>query len=56
MKTCTVMRKGKELNKSIGSKSLHPFVSEVARAIRQTASRKVTGPDEVPAERPRSGS
>ena len=24
--------------------------SEVARAIRQTASRKATGPDEVPAE------
>jgi len=27
-----------------------PFRSEVARAIRQTASRKDTGPDEVPAE------
>jgi len=44
------MRKGKELNRSIGSKSLHPFRSKVARAIRQTASRKATGPDEVPAE------
>ena len=51
MKTCAVMKKGKELNKSIGSKSL----SEVARAVRQTASRKATGPDEAPAERPRSG-
>ena len=50
MKTCTVMRKGKELNRSIGSKSLRPIRSEVARAIRQTASRKATGPDEVPAE------
>jgi len=27
-----------------------PFLSEVARAISQTASRKATGPDEVPAE------
>ena len=27
-----------------------PLHSEVARAIRQTASRKVTGPDEAPAE------
>ena len=29
MKTCTVMRKGKELNKSIRSKSLHPFVQRL---------------------------
>ena len=27
-----------------------PLRSEVARVIRQTASRKATGPDEVPAE------
>jgi len=27
-----------------------PLPSEVARAIRQTASRKATGPDDVPAE------
>jgi len=27
-----------------------PFRSEVARAIRQTASRKATGPDDIPAE------
>ena len=27
-----------------------PLRSEVARAIRQTANRKATGPDEVPAE------
>ena len=27
-----------------------PLRSEVARAIRQTASRKSTGPDDVPAE------
>ena len=41
-----------ELNKNIGRKSLHHFVhgSEVARAIRQTASRKATGPADVPAE------
>jgi len=29
MKTCTVMRKGNELNKSIGSKSLHHFVQRL---------------------------
>jgi len=29
VKTCTVMRKGKELNKSIRSKSLHPFVQRL---------------------------
>jgi len=44
------MRKGKELNKSIRSKSLHHSRSEVAGAFRQTASRKATCPDEVPAE------
>jgi len=44
------MRKGNELNKSIGSKSLLSLRSEVANAIHQTASRKATGPDEVPAK------
>jgi len=43
------MIKGKELNKNIGSKSLHHFVQRFA-AICQTASHKATGPDEVPAE------
>ena len=37
--------KGKELNRNIPS-----FCSEVARAIRQTASGKAICPDEVPAE------
>ena len=50
MKTCTVIRKGKELNKSIGSKSLHPFVQRLLVPFVQTASRKATGPDEVLAE------
>jgi len=40
VKTCTVMRKETELNKSIGSKSLHHLLrSEVAPAIRHTATR-----------------
>ena len=38
-----------ELNKNIGSKP-PPRRSEVARAIRQTARRKATGRDDVPAE------
>jgi len=29
VKTCTVMRKEKELNKSIGSKNLHHFVQRL---------------------------
>ena len=29
MKTCTMMKKGKELNKNIGSKSLHHFVQRL---------------------------
>jgi len=43
------MRKEKELNKSIWEQEPPPLRSGVARAIRQTASRKATGPDEVPA-------
>jgi len=52
VKTCTMINKGKELNKNIGSKSLQHFAlhSEVARAIRYTVSRKATGPHEVRAE------
>ena len=44
------MKKGKELNRSIGSKSLHHFVQRLLVPSGQTASRKATGPDEVPAE------
>ena len=36
--------------KSIWEQEPPPLHSEVARAIRQTASRKATGPEEVPAE------
>jgi len=40
-----------ELNKNIGSKSLHHFVQRLlVRSAMQTASRKATGPDDVPAE------
>ena len=42
------MRKGKGLNKTIGTKSLQEpptLRSVVARAIRQTASREATSPD-----------
>ena len=50
VKTCTVMRKGKELSKSIGSKSLHHFVQRLlVPSVRQQVA-KATGPDEVPAE------
>jgi len=49
VKTCTTMRKGMEVNENIGRKP-PPLRSEVARAIRQTASRNATGPDDVPAE------
>jgi len=44
------MRKGKELNKSIGNKSLHHFVQRLlVPSVRQQV-RKATGPDEVPAK------
>jgi len=39
-----MMRNVKGLNKPV------PLCSEVARAMLQTASRKATSPDEVPAE------
>ena len=40
VKTCTVMRKGKELNKSIGSKSLHPFVQRLlVPSVRQQVAK-----------------
>ena len=38
--TCTVMRKGKELNRSIGSKSLHPFVQRLlVPSVRQQVAK-----------------
>jgi len=49
VKTCTVMRK-KVDEQEYWEQEPPPLRSEVARAIRQTASRKATGPDEVPAE------
>jgi len=43
-----MMKKGRKLNENIGSKNLHHFVQRLLdRAIRQTACRKATGPDEV---------
>jgi len=45
------MKKGKELDTNIGSmQEPATLCLEVARAIHQTASRKATGPNEVPAE------
>ena len=54
MKTCTVMRKEKELNKNIGSKSLHYFVQRSLVSL-SDKSCKATGPDEVPAELIKAG-
>ena len=40
VKTCTVMRKGKELNKCIRSKSLHPFVQRLlVPSVRQQVAK-----------------
>jgi len=39
---------GKEIEQEYGQQEPPPLRSEVARDIRQTASRKATGPDEVP--------
>ena len=40
VKTCTVMRKGKELNKSVGSKSLHHFVQRLlVPSVRQLVAK-----------------
>jgi len=41
---------GKGIEQEYWEQEPPPLRSEVACAIRQTASRKVTGPDEVPAE------
>jgi len=42
--------KGKGIEQEYWEQEPPPLRSEVAPAIRQTASRKATGPDEVPAE------
>ena len=42
--------KGKGIEQEYWEQEPPPLRSEVARAIRQTTSRKATGPDEVPAE------
>jgi len=40
VKTCTVMRKEKELNKNIGSKSLHHFVQRLlVPSVRQQVAK-----------------
>ena len=39
---------GKGIEQEYGQQEPPPLRSEVARDIRQTASRKATGPDEVP--------
>ena len=41
---------GKGIEQEYWEQEPPPLRSDVARAIRQTASRKATGPDEVPAE------
>jgi len=43
-------REGNGTEQEYWEKEPPPLRSEVARAIRQTASRKATGPDDVPAE------
>ena len=43
-------QKGKGMEQEYWEQEPPPLPSEVARAIHQTASRKATGPDEVPAE------
>jgi len=46
-----VTTKGKELNKSIGSKSLHHFVQRLlVPSVRQQVTKPKVRPDEVPAE------
>ena len=51
-KICTVLtvEKGKGIDQECWEQEPPPLRSEIAHAIRQTASRKATGPDEVPAE------
>ena len=45
VKTCTMIRKGKEYNKNIGRKSLHHFIQRLlVLSVRQQV------PDEVPVE------
>jgi len=46
---------GKGIEQEYWEQEPPPLCSEVARAIRQTASRKVTGPDEVPTELLKAG-
>jgi len=46
---------GKGIEQEYWEQEPPPLCSEVARAIRQTASRKVTGPDEVPAKLLKAG-
>ena len=41
---------GREIEQEYWEQEPRPLRSEVAHAIRLTASRKATGPDEVPAE------
>jgi len=43
-------KEGKGIEQEYWEQELLPLRSEVALAIRQTASRKAAGPDEVPAE------
>ena len=51
------MRKGKELNKNIGSKNLHHFVQRllVPSVKQQVAKSQVLNPDEVPTELLKAG-
>ena len=40
MKTCTMMKKGKELNKNIGTKSFHHFIQKLlVPSVRQEVAK-----------------
>jgi len=57
VKTCTMMRKGMELKKNIGRKSLHHFVQRLlVRSVRQQVAKpQELMSDDVPAEMLESG-
>ena len=51
VKTCTMIKNRKELNKNIGSKSLHHFVQRLlVPSVRQQVAKPQVLPNEVPAE------
>ena len=48
-------KEGKGIEQEYWEQQPHPLRSDVASVIHQTASRKATGPDEVPAEMFKAG-